>query len=97
FSRDWSSDVCSSDLSSGISPLAQALHESPFPSDDRVAPKTLRQPPSMPKEVLKSFGEILTWVGCGVGSEVIAGIVAPDRLSELRSEERRVGKEVDWR
>src|SRR5690606_40280708 len=79
FSRDWSSDVCSSDLaaaeSSGPSPEGRSLRgPTSVPSGADVGPRRLR--PS----------------GDGPLLSAAAAVALSDRIC-IRSEERRVGEE----
>src|SRR5690606_39690137 len=88
FSRDWSSDVCSSDLSNITSspsptsstPLETYLTpETVLPEEsksEKILPEVLTFPPKKPKSVFYKFARN------GLEGEL-----------EVRSEERRVGKE----
>src|SRR5690606_39984358 len=79
FSRDWSSDVCSSDLRawSSISPSGVSR---------QGVKKVSGKEPSLPSQFLP-----LAALRLGVRSFYLASI--GNRHSLLRSEERRVGKE----
>src|SRR5690606_39593421 len=87
FSRDWSSDVCSSDLHAFLPTNMQ-----PFAYSDMQVPLTHQQRMLTPLEeatilqALKLTGdEIVLEVGTGTGFMTAL-------LSRLRSEERRVGR-----
>src|SRR5690606_39650891 len=82
-SRDWSSDVCSSDLSPG--PLAAAAiippRAAPGPGTARAAAPH-RPAPDRPQRLLRTVGD---------GGDDLAQ--EPPAADGRRSEERRVGKE----
>src|SRR2546429_8820121 len=80
-SRDWSSDVCSSDLNEKM------------PLDVETAYKFLVAQPTVSAGILVVGG-----ASCGVNQSVHLAMKHPEikalvLLSEIRSEERRVGKE----
>src|SRR5438445_7556540 len=77
--RDWSSDVCSSDLRA----VAAALgHRAPaLVADDARAALALAERAR----------------AAGLGTVVVLTRDPADLVRELRSEERRVGKECRWR
>src|SRR5690606_39761629 len=93
FSRDWSSDVCSSDL---FYQVLQELTGFEIEGDHHLV--RLMRDLAHAKTEYDKFAEALAQV-----DESGYGIVAP-RLEdisfdepEIRSEERRVGKEWRWR
>src|SRR5690606_40713009 len=95
FSRDWSSDVCSSDLSGGLQYLAQGLGRlhPPAPGlDDQHARA----------EIGVGGGRLgfhLGDDGAGQATTTGAGGGVLEGQSQLRSEERRVGTEcraIGW-
>src|SRR5690606_39597070 len=84
FSRDWSSDVCSSDLLSGP-PTIEAVQRLLASSDGvRMVKKVLRKAKA-------------DRVGIAMADITVCGAVAPYSALLGRSEERRVGKERRWR
>src|SRR5690606_39380799 len=85
FSRDWSSDVCSSDLPpSGPTPPPPAPSPTPVPDEgDSSAPTPTTPTPSATPEDDEETGD----AGDAGDDESAGSAVAP------RSEERRVGQE----
>src|SRR5207249_9287823 len=90
--RDWSSDVCSSDLERSLEPLAEGLTE-------RLA--EFLQSPGF-DAALGKYVELERWVEEGVErpelERAVRAFIATQRdrlLHDERSEERRVGK--GWR
>src|SRR5690606_40482872 len=82
FSRDWSSDVCSSDLATPSSKLSNKA-STPRPSPPKAPPPAKETPAASPsKSPPVSRCELLF---CGPPSQFVR--------RALRSEERRVGKE----
>src|SRR5690606_39476201 len=80
FSRDWSSDVCSSDLLTAQ--LARQLRH-PFDQTPQLTgQRILRQ----------QLGEVLLHL-----AEPVGGGAQTAEMGEVRSEERRVGKECRCR
>src|SRR5690606_40879787 len=83
FSRDWSSDVCSSDLR----PLHKLVQET-----DTVGIDTDMPPPAALWQLTARFaGELIPMPGNGSTTEIQRLAVLVEH--NLRSEERRVGKE----
>src|SRR5690606_40554977 len=82
FSRDWSSDVCSSDLDVVADPVALAAAQ--------VSLGQLRD------ALRESTGAVAgTSLPAGPGQALLRGVFWPTRTAELgRSEERRVGESV---
>src|SRR5690606_40989819 len=81
FSRDWSSDVCSSDLLV-VADAAMGIHYAHLAGNDDGTP--LVHGDIRPETLMVSFGGVCQVTGYGALG------VAP---KESRSEERRVGKE----
>src|SRR5699024_11446685 len=82
--RDWSSDVCSSDLPSPVSPFRQQAMPrmpDPVPTSKKRCP-ALRRPDAKSSVIASRHSTVVLW--CPVPN--------------ARSEERRVGKEgrVRW-
>src|SRR5690606_40946122 len=85
FSRDWSSDVCSSDLAF----IAVSLEVPPRAQEHHVI--GARVPESLPlHHVLRESRE-------GTLARLSLPEIARAEGAERRSEERRVGKEWRWR
>src|SRR5690606_39555562 len=82
FSRDWSSDVCSSDLEAGVAAVEEATGVRAIPGG------------SHPGRGTANFLLGLAPTGWPEGAHTYLEILGPDPQQE-RSEERRVGKE--WR
>src|SRR5690606_41145562 len=88
FSRDWSSDVCSSDLSSAeVNELIRQLDESGF-SAARPVPRILVLHANFK---LSADGEYLALIK--PDGKTVCHAYAPKYPNQIRSEERRVGKE----
>src|SRR5690606_40615959 len=89
FSRDWSSDVCSSDLNyaCSLSLLWPPVYCSAVPRKLRKMSLYSRFPPQ-----LSLIRHALNWArSCGLN------LACPVLVSSPRSEERRVGKECSSR
>src|SRR5690606_39367750 len=89
FSRDWSSDVCSSDLVEGV-PRACVVIETSLDPSGRYQHIAIRDngvgvPESRKEYIFQIFNSTKGERGSGLGLAVSQKI--------LRSEERRVGKE----
>src|SRR5207245_3865300 len=78
--RDWSSDVCSSDLSSLL--LVPLVHRM-LPPGGRVGVMTVNAGTLTPEHLTSA----------GIGAEVPLAVAGMETEKEFRSEERRVGKE----
>src|SRR5690606_39565713 len=96
FSRDWSSDVCSSDLRAGDRHIARELTGIPTPVVLVVNKLDLVEDKAA---TLSAFGELGSFAHVapvsaltGEGTRELV-----DWIVERRSEERRVGKECVWR
>src|SRR5690606_40454118 len=90
FSRDWSSDVCSSDLAGAVTVYAQA--------------KTFTAVSGSGAVEIRSNGQINTTDfdldlsgSSKVNLDLNAANVTTDASGSSRSEERRVGKRGEWR
>src|SRR5690606_40634881 len=91
FSRDWSSDVCSSDLSTTVGLLRAA--ENPATSAPRRGRNAARA--SAPAQPQRPFPRRLTCVKSADQSTFLVGDqLSPGTRSVIRSEERRVGTEM---
>src|SRR5690606_40940685 len=88
FSRDWSSDVCSSDLGGGISEgdAADLVRHTGVTEIHIRATMTIREAPGWQSWAVVPFRKALP------GDEHARLVTDPDRV-RARSEERRVGKE----
>src|SRR5690606_41097573 len=90
FSRDWSSDVCSSDLAVGHITLIDA--------DDLCLSNTNRQLPALAGEYGRNKAEAMATrcraISPAISLDVVQMFLTPGNLADLlRSEERRVGTE----
>src|SRR5690606_40234149 len=90
FSRDWSSDVCSSDL---------CVRKKSQPHEDLEGAGPKHQPHAGGNENpdcehVNDFHQITVNVSCSAVSDVSTGVTV---FLGLRSEERRVGKECRCR
>src|SRR5205814_3759062 len=85
---DWSSDVCSSDLSSFVQPGGKAATET---SPTKASARTEKLPRACPQS-LCSVNFVANFVGklCRIAPSFDKGC---DEGPESRSEERRVGRE----
>src|SRR5690606_40940718 len=93
FSRDWSSDVCSSDLLDGYDETTERLDpEGTWVHIDHIEPEVAPLP--VIEGIPESLGTALAdWIGYrGTPDEEVA-----EFIGWPRSEERRVGKEGRWR
>src|SRR5207302_4866108 len=91
FSRDWSSDVCSSDLRCGVAVDSVADMEVLFdgiPLGEITTSMTISGPAAMVFAMWLVVAERQ-----GVPWSRLEGTLQTDILKEYRSEERRVGKE----
>src|SRR5690606_39523096 len=89
FSRDWSSDVCSSDLAalgSGIGNMIIAISITWWPAYARL----IRGEVMVKKE--EQFVTAARALGAG-SARILGRHILPNIVSPVRSEERRVGKE----
>src|SRR5439155_8297650 len=86
--RDWSSDVCSSDLSVTIS--ITPVNNAPILS-------AITQPGSVAELANASAQDLAPIVGTLPVSDLDVGDTLMASISGTRSEERRVGKEWRWR
>src|SRR3546814_16008310 len=77
---DWSSDVCSSDLAVDAGEIQVETVMLPLSGNARAKMQGVRD----------GFVKLFCRPGTGI---VVGGVVVGPRASELRSEERRVGKE----
>src|SRR5690606_39429214 len=93
FSRDWSSDVCSSDLI-GSALLFASLAEQPGASEGGGNPLTVA---IAQFGLLREDPQLVRFIA--VRCLLLATTLAPPFLLAMRSEERRVGKECRprWR
>src|SRR5690606_40144002 len=92
FSRDWSSDVCSSDLTP-VSSTAEKIDQSVYFVDKALKPKLLLKVLTNP-----ACERVLVFSRTKHGANRIATALEKARISAAaihgnRSEERRVGKE----
>src|SRR5690606_40072406 len=88
FSRDWSSDVCSSDLIAGSDPVLMLT--GPIPSTRKALARAgLKVSDIDLWEINEAFAPIPMVVARELGIDM-------DRVNVNRSEERRVGKEWRW-
>src|SRR5436309_6609991 len=67
FSRDWSSDVCSSDLPLSLAPQSQALDQRPV-SFDVLVPQVVEESPALPDHLQEPPPGVVV---LGVGLEVL--------------------------
>src|SRR5690606_39344935 len=88
FSRDWSSDVCSSDLAVGSGVLAGGSMRAVLEAAGYTDVLAKSQGSANPHNVVKA-----TFNALGLLREPVQ--VAKQRNVSLRSEERRVGKESE--
>src|SRR5690606_40566988 len=79
FSRDWSSDVCSSDLKDLVDPIFKFFRQYGFPKPDKISKLTSDYKKLVDKKFDLTSDEIFN----------------NSSLATYRSEERRVGKCVD--
>src|SRR5690606_39483447 len=91
FSRDWSSDVCSSDLTKMLAKLANRLVKKT--GELRGVVSVLDE--GYRESALAEFPVSDVWgVGRGIRKSLeLTGIRTAAQLRDARSEERRVGKE----
>src|SRR5690606_40611315 len=87
FSRDWSSDVCSSDLGSSPSPLQGVLYTGPLAIVETVQLRAVATKGGMADSLVSELDVILP-VGT---STVLEAEDLPVFGNGARSEERRVG------
>src|SRR5690606_39374419 len=91
FSRDWSSDVCSSDLSRRRGPGGQTQRDPRFPHRCNTEARTLK---AMNKDAVKTYLLDLQDRICGeLAAEDGGADFREDSWTRARSEERRVGTE----
>src|SRR5690606_41073288 len=87
FSRDWSSDVCSSDL--GATPVEAP--QNPAPPAQQENPWAASVPPQQQAPAQQD-----PWGGYGQQAQAPAQQAQPQQAGNFRSEERRVGKECKY-
>src|SRR5690606_40608239 len=86
FSRDWSSDVCSSDLEVTIRSASFGAYDE---GDTGSVGVVSRKPPSYPTTAALLYASSDVYVVLKIGR---AGEVLDVAVEQVRSEERRVGK-----
>src|SRR5690606_40977709 len=89
FSRDWSSDVCSSDLA-GVTMVV--IKESLLNKTDREIPNILNYAKHIEKESMYNTPSVFAVYTCYLTLNWLKNLGGIEAI-EKRSEERRVGKE----
>src|SRR5690606_40355581 len=96
YSRDWSSDVCSSDLNPNkLPPITQMTEELKKEIEARYADD--EETKKILLDSIPEVRQIRFWVKKDGWDEAVWEKIRGDNLFSARSEERRVGKEWRWR